>query len=259
MLLINAFCVEEGILQRVMECTKTIESQSSEESNTKFRLEYATDVYQDMLRVAPKLESMSVILIGMKGVSAKDIDRAAAISAACSKSNRDHYIVYVLPSASILVDMMPYMFNVSGILLPPFDDAQLLRCLEKIAADYRLLGVKDGQAPSAFVALKYLGSLIRLRPGEIQYIEARDKKLQIHRQESEISIYDKMDDMKKRLGNQFFHCHRSYLVNCDAIYRIDLPRMEIELFDGTVLPISRTYRTQAAELLQQMEKAAAGV
>lgn len=222
-----------------------------------FRLEYICEDDREMIRLAPKVTAMSVFFIGVHGSSRADLDRATAVRNVILRTNRDHYVIYVLPSADLLIDLLPDMLNISGVLLRPFDEKQLFRNLGKINDDYNMLNMTDDGQKSPFVALRYLGSIVRLRPDEIQYVEAQDKKLQIHRPSRELAIYDKMENIKSKLGNRFFHCHRSYLVNCDAIYRIDLPRMEIELFDGTMIPISRTYRQQAKALQQEMEQAAA--
>lgn len=230
-------------------------NQTGSQAACVFRLEYTANQQQDMLRVISQAENMSAFFIGVAGKTQEDIDQAIALGEACKKSNRDHYIVYVLPSVTLLMDMVPHMISISGLLAPPFEEKDVMKTVERIRDDYRLLHLMDGNAPSSFVALRYLGSIIRLRPNEIQYVEAQDKKLQIHRQDKSLAIYDNMKQMQGRLGNRFFHCHRSYLVNCDAIRRIDLPRMEIELFDGTIIPISRTYREEARQLLEQMQQA----
>ena len=247
--------VDQEAREKILTGMRNVSARRDENMPT-FKLEYATDDHQEMIRIAQRLETISVIFIGVQGTKQADIDSALAVSTACVRNNRDHYLVLTVPTATLLIDFVPHMMNVSGFLIAPYPREQVERIFERIADDYRLLGLTDSHGRSPFIALKYLGSIIRLHPEEILYVEAQNKKLQIHRNENDIAIYENMDNMKTKLGNRFFHCHRSYLVNCDAIRRIDLPQMEIELLDGTLIPISRTYKENAKALLAEMESSA---
>ncbi len=244
--------VDPEVAEKILKAAGDVTEEEKGGNGVSFRVEYVSESHRETARIVSALDAVSVIFIGMRGTSQRDIDEAAKLDEICTANNRDHYVIYVLPSATLLVDMMPNLFNVTGVILPPADGHQIRQIFRKIAGDYRLMTAMDGDNRSPFVALKYLGSIVRLNPDEIRFVEAQDKKLQIHRKDKELSVYDRMDSMHKKLGNQFFHCHRSYLVNCSYIYRIDLPRMEIELFDGMRIPISRTNRAQAQKLMERM-------
>ena len=246
---------EEKQTLKILSCMKQMNQLRKEDQAVRFSMEYSCETHDEMKRMVEKMTGISVIFIHVKGTTPEDIEEAVHLGNLCTQSNRDHYLVYVLPTPLILTELAPYIFNISSVLLYPCDEEDILRSLNKIVEDYRLLSLEDENGKSPFVSLKYLGSVVRVVPNEIQYVEARDKKLEIHRQNRPLSIYENMDNMKNKLGNRFFHCHRSFLVNCDAIEKIDLPRMEISLFDGTRIPISRSYRSQAVALAEAMMKA----
>ena len=237
----------------ILECLKQISREESGEERVRLQLAYSADSHRETRKALDRVEVMSVFMVGINGKDEHSVAEATALGTAIRAQNRDHYLVYVLSEESTLANLLPYLIDISGVILPPYVPEQILKVVEKITSDYSLITRQDQGQQSCFVALKYLGALVRLRPESIDYVEAMDKKLQIHHREKDISIYEKMGSMHQKLGNRFFQCHRSYLVNCDSIYRIDLPKMEIELFDGTIIPIARGYRAEAQKLLEEME------
>lgn len=57
---------------------------------------------------------------------------------------------------------------------------------------------------------------------EIQYLEARDKKIILHVNKYEISFYSSLQKLEKILPDYFIRCHRSYIVNFMFIQKADL-------------------------------------
>ena len=56
---------------------------------------------------------------------------------------------------------------------------------------------------------------LTLDQADILYIESRGKKLEIHtvRETEDIQIYAAMEELEGQLGEGFYRCHRSYIVN----------------------------------------------
>lgn len=56
---------------------------------------------------------------------------------------------------------------------------------------------------------------LMLDQADILYIESRAKKVEIHTVGSPecIEIYATMEELKGRLGEEFYRCHRAYIVN----------------------------------------------
>ena len=214
-----------------------------------FKLMLFSNDEAETARAIQHTGGISLIIIGMIGSTLEQRKSALRLSELANKHNRDNYIIYVLPNSAMLIDWVPNFFMPTGIWLHPVTGDQIDKTLRRIIADFSLLNMKDGDKPSPFVILRYLGSLIRLNPASITHIEARDKKLQIYQQKEDIAVYETLNGISKQLDGRFFHCHRSYMVNCDYIKRIDIPALELELFDGTRIPISRSYRSQALELI----------
>ena len=64
---------------------------------------------------------------------------------------------------------------------------------------------------------------LTLDQSEILYIESRAKKVEIHTKGAAqaIEIYAAMDELEAQLGENFYRCHRAYIVNMDCITEYD--------------------------------------
>ena len=59
---------------------------------------------------------------------------------------------------------------------------------------------------------------------------------------TEFSFYDTLDNLTQTLPEQFIRCHKSFIVNKRFITCLSVSRGEIELEDGIILPLSRSYK-----------------
>ena len=96
---------------------------------------------------------------------------------------------------------------------------------------------KIGQEESQVLTLQSKGMVFRVNINYISYVETRERKLLLHQNEGDIGVYMKMDELEEKLGESFLRCHHSYLVN--MTYIKNFSSQEIELVDGTMIPVSR--------------------
>lgn len=61
--------------------------------------------------------------------------------------------------------------------------------------------------------LKTKAKNITVNKDNIMYVESRRRKKEIHTADGIIEIYSTMNELKRRLGNGFYQCHRGYIVN----------------------------------------------
>ena len=86
------------------------------------------------------------------------------------------------------------------------------------------------------------GEKIRIPVSQIVYVESDGRKLILHLQNREVSIYGKMNDFQEMFdGNEFLRIHQSYLV---ARNKIDSVRKDTVVLGETELPFSRRYADQ---------------
>ncbi|WP_279053479.1 LytR/AlgR family response regulator transcription factor [Eisenbergiella tayi] len=98
-------------------------------------------------------------------------------------------------------------------LLKPIDEDKFAEVLERAA---REAGRKK-ERRVLFIKSRNL----TLDQSEILYIESRAKKVEIHTTRQVIEIYAALDELEGQLGEEFYRCHRAYIVNLDCITEYD--------------------------------------
>lgn len=92
------------------------------------------------------------------------------------------------------------------------------------------------------------GAVFQINSTSISYVESKERKLLVHRDMGDlITVYMKMDELEEKLRPMqiFLRCHHSYLINMKCIQTFTT--QEIELLDGTKIPVSRPKSKTAKE------------
>lgn len=84
-----------------------------------------------------------------------------------------------------------------------------------------------------------------LAMGDIVYFESKGKKIRIVTTRDTYEIYGRLRDIVKKLTDDFIMIHQSYVVNKEYVLRYTYEM--VELFDGTMLTISKAKRRQVRE------------
>lgn len=84
---------------------------------------------------------------------------------------------------------------------------------------------------------------------QINYFEAREKKIFLNTDGREIPFYDTMENLEKRLPSVFIRCHRSFLINGKKIEKLQLGRNLVLLEQGWEIPVSRSYKAALKEYM----------
>ena len=100
-------------------------------------------------------------------------------------------------------------------LLKPIDERKFAEVLERAVRE----AAKKKERRVLFIKSRNL----TLDQSEILYIESRAKKVEIHitGAAQAIEIYAAMDELEAQLGDEFYRCHRAYIVNMDCITEYD--------------------------------------
>ena len=100
-------------------------------------------------------------------------------------------------------------------LLKPIDEGKFAEVLQRAAGEAK----KKKEKKCLFIRTRNL----TLDQSDILYIESRAKKLEIHTTGADkaIEIYAAMDELEGQLGEDFYRCHRAYIVNMAQITEYD--------------------------------------
>ena len=117
-----------------------------------------------------------------------------------------------------ITGMRDYVFDALDLyafqyLLKPVDEDKFAEVLERAVREV----MRKKERRVLFIKSRNL----TLDQSEILYIESRAKKVEICTAKQTIEIYAAMDELAGRLGEEFYRCHRSYIVNMDFIAEYD--------------------------------------
>ena len=119
-----------------------------------------------------------------------------------------------------------------AILTKPIEMKYLQNALDKISESGKrteLLPIKNGS------------TVIYLNAAEIISVTSDKRKLIIRHTDGNYEIYGKLSEFLEKLQDSFAQCHKSCIVNLNRINRI-IGWADIEMADGSIIPISRTYK-----------------
>ena len=101
-------------------------------------------------------------------------------------------------------------------LLKPIDEGKFAEVLERAVRE----AARKKERRVLFIKSRNL----TLDQSDILYIESRAKKVEIHTAGAAqaIEIYAAMDELEGQLGENFYRCHRAYIVNMDCCDKVKL-------------------------------------
>ena len=88
--------------------------------------------------------------------------------------------------------------------------------------------------------------------GQIDYFEAKEKKVFVRTKSCEYGFYDTLDTLEKRLPAGFVRCHRSYILNLKRAGTLRLSENMVEMMDGVQVPFSRSYKKTLKEYFKNV-------
>lgn len=96
-------------------------------------------------------------------------------------------------------------------LLKPVDERKFAEVLDRAERE----AGKKKEKRGLFIKTRNL----TMNQSDILYIESRGKKVEIHTtgEKESIEIYAAMEELEEQLGEGFYRCHRSYIVNMEHI------------------------------------------
>ncbi len=221
----------------------------SEASGQRFRILGNAATKEDAASCLDAGQGVFLLILGTQSGGGAD---AVSLERRAGTISRDSYTLYWLHDLADLPEVASLCLRPSGFILPPPDPERFDAAMRRICEDYSAM--RDG-GEEQFLAFQVGGTLHRLQISSIDYLEALDKKLNIWTRRQCLTVYEKLGHMEELLGDRFFRCHRSYLVNYDRIEMVDFAAMELQLA-GQRLPLSRSAKDALrARIQREGEKA----
>ena len=163
------------------------------------------------------------------------------------QSRAKSYIIYISAHARYAMECLhAHAFD---FFLKPLCDARLEECLSAV------MEIHTKEEKQSLLQVHTGNYTIMTDTDQILYFSRDRMIVRLHAADgSFLEWRESFDHLLGRLGtNNFFLCHRSFIINLQKISRIDWANDQIHLKDNTVIPVSRRRLTELKAVLKRME------
>lgn len=160
------------------------------------------------------------------------------------QSGSESFLIFV----TILKEYVYDAFSVeaSEYLLKPLDSQRFQSTMDRILSYI-------GEKKTAVLTIQKASWCQSIRLTDILYCEAINRKIFVHTKKEIIDYYFRINELERQLSPDFFCCHRSYLVNLQAVCGYE--NGQAKLINGENIPVSRLRRQEFMEaMLNYMKK-----
>ncbi len=136
----------------------------------------------------------------------------------------------------------------AGLLLRPLEKTQVTRMLCDVI-DMAELRVREQLFNNEMFVFSTREGTIRVPYSQILYFEARNKKIFLCTNRTEMDFYSTLDGIMHKVPDYFLRCHKGFIVNKHLVNQVNLGENCLRLIGGFHVPISRSYRETVKEAL----------
>lgn len=158
-------------------------------------------------------------------------------------------IVYITPHLEMVY--LSYLYKVEALDYIIRDDFEkmserLEECLERANKKLNV----DNEDLKKF-KIKYTDRIVGISKNEIIYFETSEKphKIILHSENEELEFKGKLKEIENSIGEEFFRCHKSYLININKIQEINMKDKTVLLDNGDSCLVSKKAMTELIEKL----------
>lgn len=214
--------IEQCVMDKAREENIQIETEAWESGESLLK-DFQNNYYVDIL-------FLDIELLSMSGIEVAEFVRR-------QMNDYDMQIIYISGKESYafpLIKTQPLDFLIKPLSEEKIAEAFLLAC--------KLLGRKEEKFEYTVGR-----DICRVSMDDIYYFNSVGRIIQIKMRDGMKKFYGQLKDVYNRLPGSFYMIHQSYIVNSKYIYRYSYD--SIELKNGEVLTISRTYRNAMRQRL----------
>ena len=188
---------------------------------------YCFTDYDSLLEDENLLNTFDVAFLDIQMPGINGMEAARQIR----RTNRQVEIIFVSASKEYVFEA----FDVGAFhyLLKPI-------CREKFSEVYALAKeecLKKNLSQKKQIVVRTRQEEITIETAKILYAESLMKKIVLYTMERNVAYYGQIHQLEEQLGEGFYRCHRSYLVN--MAYISGYERTQIRLTDGSCVYMSK--------------------
>lgn len=149
-----------------------------------------------------------------------------------------------------------YKYRVVDYLVKPFDFPRFMAAMDNVFSRFTPRRVQEAKQPnekpaqvSVYLMLKVDGNIVKLTLDHVTHIQSWGNYVKVYTDQTTYISPVTTTEMELKLDRKrFLRIHKSFIVGLQHISKIT--GGQVELNDGTVLPIGNTYRRELLEHFQ---------
>lgn len=219
--------------------------------NTYLRIIMRTDRQQDAAKGMLAAGGIALLINGVADVQKEGLE-ALQLGRYAVTQNRDSYVIYCAKDPRTMISMAPYCMRPAAIVTEAILEAQAVRIFRDIFADFGRLhsDTQEGE----WISVKEKAALRRISLNDLCAVTAANKAVELHMLREKVVTHDSLENFSGRLDERFVRCHRSCIINTQLIQQVNFRTMTITMMNGMEIPLSRTYRQDMQERLEEAER-----
>lgn len=200
----------------------------------------------ELEKIAEKGDKLDLVCLDLTMQTTEQVLAAAGrIRQTCPTA----HMILVANSRISPVRYMRPSISAQSLLLKPLDMKSVKEVLAESVNAY-IARFKSRDDEQYFV-VETRGERELIPMDRIRFYETREKKVFLNTGDREYPFYDTLDQLEERLSEKFLRCHRSYLVNKARISKVYLSRNLLVLDEGEEIPLSRSYKPQVKQFMEE--------
>lgn len=231
------FSVRQSEVQAVYRASREFAARTTEEK-WEFHCFAEERKLEEFVKTNPLLDMICMDVSSVNGISNVQELR---------KKNKHAYITLIAsPKTSPALYMRPNI-QASSLMLRPLEEDQINEVLKEAFGEFSERFSESDETEQFVIDNREGRWLIDYE--QINYFEAREKKIFLNTDTREIAFYDTMENLEQSLPDYFLRCHRSFVINGKKIEKLLLGQNLAVLKKGWEIPISRSYKQALKEYM----------
>ncbi|TYQ16041.1 UNVERIFIED_CONTAM: LytTR family two component transcriptional regulator [Acetivibrio alkalicellulosi] len=171
-------------------------------------------------------------------------------------NDRESYIVFCTANTEFILRAMTGLIRPAGYLIKKCDAKKLksIEGLEIVVGDIYRDYLNSVSEDIDILNINIGAEIFRINYDEIVYVEAFQKKVYVYTSNQRIGYYDSLTSLEKRLSENFFRCHKGYIINVEKVKKVSFSDMTIYMENGSEILVSRKYRDALKDKLSAWTK-----
>lgn len=190
-------------------------------------------LFDNGISVLEYLEQIDILFLDIQMVQMDGMETARALR----KTGNNSIIIFV----TAIEEYVFQAFDVGAFhyLLKPIDHIKFIEVLERAVEEYQTRTFESKESDANYIMIHSSGVHIKVMIHDIVYAEVFNRKVLIHKLDSDLEYYGKMSDLERVAGDNFFRPHRAYLINFKYVVKYDATTIYLD--KGTALMAKQNY------------------